>query len=85
MDVTLKNLHVMDRVGQHHHAPLRKHDVVVDILAQPFPEVEGMIVKTDTFVIKIIGPDNRRVSTCVTAAQPPFIEHGDIGDAMFLG
>jgi hypothetical protein len=44
-----------------------------------------MVVKTGAFVIQIIGPDNRGVSGRVTAAQPSFIEHGDIGDAVFGG
>jgi hypothetical protein len=33
MDVALEALHVMNRVGQHHHPALREHDVVIDFLA----------------------------------------------------
>lgn len=85
MNVPLEALHVMDVVRQHHHAPLREHDVVIQFLGQPFPQLHGMFVERGAFVIEIIGPDDGRIAARIAAAKPTFVDHRDVGDAMFLG
>ena len=44
VDVTLEHLHVVDVMGQHHDAAGRIHDVVVELLRQPLPQLHRVFV-----------------------------------------
>ena len=85
MDVPLEALHVMHVMGEHQHAPARIHDVVIQFLAEVFPQIDGVIVKPRAFIIKIVRPDDRGVAPGIAAAQPALVDHRDIGDAVLLG
>ncbi len=85
MDVALEGLLVMHIVRQHHHAARRIHDVVVEILAQAFPELQGVLVDIHALVIEIVRADDGRVTAGIAAAEPALLDHGDIGDAMLFG
>ena len=85
VDMTLEDLNVVNGVREHHHAARREHHIVVELLRQPFPQLERMIVDRGAFVPQIIGADDRRVAPGIAAAEPAFLQHRDIGDAVFLG
>lgn len=85
MDMTLKALHVVNIMGQHQHAAPRIHDVVVQFLAEIFPEIDGVIVKTGAFVIEIVGADDRRVAAGIAATEPALVDDRNIGDAVLAG
>ncbi len=85
MDMTLEALHVMHRMRQHHDAALREHDVVVEVLAQPLPQLHRMFVEMRALVIEIVGADDGGVAARIAAAEPALFDDGDIGDAVLLG
>jgi hypothetical protein len=72
-------------VGQVQDAALAEHDVVVQLLAHGFPELEGVLVKGGAFVPQIVRAHDGGVAPGVAAAQPAALEHGDVGDLVFLG
>src|SRR4030095_7164387 len=71
-------------VREHEHTPRRKHYVVIEILRQPFPELERMVVDGNAFIPQIVGADDSGVATSVAAAEPPFLQHRYVRDAVFL-
>ena len=83
--VALEALHVMDVVRQHQHAALGEHDVVVQLLAEPFPEIERMVVEPGALVVEVVRADDRGVAPGVAAAEPALLDHRDVGDAVLLG
>ena len=85
MDVPLEHLHVVHGMRQHHHAARRIHDVVVELLAEPLPELQRMLVDRRALVPQIVRADDRRVAPGIAAAEPALLEHRDIGDAVLLG
>ena len=85
VDVALEALHVMDVVRQHHDAALGEHDVVVQLLAEPFPQLERMVVEPGALVVEVVRADDGGVAACVAAAEPALLDHRDVGDAVFLG
>src|SRR5262249_4361032 len=44
-----------------------------------------MLVEERALIPQIIGADDGRVAPGIAATEPPFLEHGDIGDPMLLG
>ncbi len=85
MHMALEALNVMDIVREHQNAALRIHDVVVQLLAQAIPQIKRVVIKLGTFVIEVVRPNNRRVTAGVPTAKPALVDHGNIGDAVFLG
>ncbi len=85
MNMALEALHVMHGVRQHHDAALREHDIVVEILAQPFPQFHRMFVKMRAFIVEIVGADDGGVAPGIAAAEPALFDHRDVGDAVLLG
>ena len=85
VDVAFEHLHVMDVVRQHHHAALREHDVVVELLTQPLPHLQRMVVERGALVEEIVGADDRRVAACVAAADPALLHHRDVAHPELAG
>src|SRR3546814_747059 len=83
--MALEALHVMNGVRQHHHATLREHDVVIQLLAQPLPQVERMVVELGAFVIEVVGADDGGIAPRIAAAEPTLLDHCHIADAVLLG
>jgi hypothetical protein len=81
----LEDLRVMDIVRQHHHAARRIHHVVIEVLRQPVPQLQRVVIEPRTFVIEIVGADDGGVAAGVAAAEPALLDHCDIGDAVLLG
>ena len=50
MHMALDDLHVVHRVRQHHDAARREHDVVVQGLGQPLPQLQRVIVERGAFI-----------------------------------
>jgi hypothetical protein len=85
MNVTLQHLDVMDIVRQHHDAAGRVHGVVVEVLGEIVPQLQRMVIEARAFVIEIIRADDGGVAAGIAAAQPALFDHGNVGDAVFLG
>jgi hypothetical protein len=84
MHVALEALHVMDVVRQHQHAALGEHDVVVQLLGEPLPEVERVIVELGALVVEVVRADDRGVAAGVAAAEPALVDHRDRCDPVLL-
>ncbi len=85
VDVALEALDVVGVVREHHHAPRRVHDVVVQLARQGLPELERVLVDRRALVVEIVGPDDRGVAAGVAAPEPSLLEHGDVGHPVLLG
>ena len=48
--VTLENLHVVHRMREHHDAALREHDVVVEVLGESLPHLQGVVIEGGALV-----------------------------------
>ena len=77
--------HVLQRVGEVHHAPLAEQEVVLELGREALPELERVLVDRRGLVPQVVGPDDRGVPRHVAAGQPAPFEHGDVGDAVVLG
>ncbi len=82
---TLGIADVLQGVAQVVDATLGEHHVVVQVLGQTFPELHRMLIEMRRLVPQVVGTHNGGVACGVTAAQPTFLDHGHIGDAVFLG
>src|SRR5690606_35792823 len=62
-----------------------EHDVVVDLLRQPFPQLEGLLVQKGSFVPKVVGANDGGVAPGIAAAKPALLQHGDAAHAVLAG
>ena len=85
VDVALQHLEVVHIVRQHHDAARRIHDVVVQILGEPVPQLQRVVVDAGALVIEVVGADDGGVAAGIAAAEPALFQHRDIGDAVLLG
>src|SRR5579883_3309170 len=72
-------------LGHRHDAALREHEVEVELLRQPFPQLQRMLVEMRAVVPEVVGADDGRIAAGIAAADPSLLEDGDIGDAVILG
>ena len=72
-------------VGEVHHAALAEQEVVLELLRQDFPELEGVLVDGRALVPEVVGTDDGGVPGHVAAGQPALFEDGDVGHAVVLG
>ena len=84
MNMPLETLHIMHIMRQHHHAALGIHGVVIQLLAQPIPQLDRVIVQMRAFVIEIVGADDGGVAPGIAAADPAFLQDRDVGDPVFF-
>src|SRR3546814_1340133 len=63
----------------------REHDGVIQLLAQPLPQVERMVVELGAFVIEVVGADDGGIAPRIAAAEPTLLDHCHIADAVLLG
>ena len=85
VDPPRRLLQIVDVVDQVQHAPLAEHQVVVQLLRQPFPQLERMLVEGRALVPQVVGADHRGVAPGVAAAEPTFLQHRHVGDAVERG
>ena len=64
---------------------LAEHDVVIQVLAQAFPQLHRFFVEMRGFIPQVIGTHDGRVAPGITAADPAFFEHRDIRHTMLFG
>ena len=85
VDAALDVAHVLQGVAQVHDAALAEHDVVVDVLRQPFPQHHGFFVQGRGFVPQVVRAHDGGVARGVTAAQPTPLDDGDVAHAVLFG
>ena len=66
-------------------AALAEHHVEVQLLGEPLPQLDRVIVDPGALVPQVIGADDRRVAPGVAAAEPALFEHGHVAHAVLLG
>ena len=66
-------------------SPLAEHHVVVQIVAQIFPERQRMFIKRPIARQHVVGTNNRGVTPSITAAKPAPFHYGHVGDAVIAG
>ena len=69
---------VVEVVREVEHAALGEEDVVAELLRQPLPELERVLVDRRALVPEVVGADDRRVAAHVAAADPAALEHRDV-------
>ena len=73
------------RVKQVQHATLADHRIVVDVLLEPLPELERLLVERDVARFLVVRPHDRGVAPDIAAAEPALLDHRDVGQPMVLG
>src|SRR5690606_426036 len=73
------------RVGEVQDAALREHDVVVEVVGQPLPQLHRMLVEARVLRQQIVRAHDGGVAADIAGAEPPLFENGDIGQAVLLG
>ena len=72
-------------MAQHQLAALGQHDVVIQVLLQPFPQFQRMRIEFRIARQKVIGPHNRGIAPHIAAADIALFQHGDVFQPMLLG
>ena len=67
------------------HAALADHGVVIDVLLEAFPQLQGLLVEWDVAGQHVVRPDDRRVAADVAAADPALLDDGNSRQAKILG
>jgi hypothetical protein len=78
LDAAVALPHVAEVVREVEDAALAEQDVVVELLRQPLPELERVLVDRRALVPQVVGADDRRVAAHVAAAQPAALQHRDV-------
>ena len=82
---TINITHILQVVAEVHHAALAEHDIEVEFLTQPLPQLQGLFIQMCGLVPQIVRANDRRIAAGITAANPPFLEHGNPSDIMLGG
>src|SRR3546814_2956337 len=72
-------------LGEVEDRALREHDVVVEVLRQPLPQLHRVLVEVGVGGQQVVGAHDGGVASDVAAAEPALLQHGDVGDAVVLG
>ena len=67
------------------HAPLAHHGVVVEVLLQALPQLHRPLIERNVAGKEIVGADDGGVAPDIAASEPTLLQHGNVGDAVFLG
>ena len=62
--------------------PLAEHHVVIQIVTQVFPELQGVFIKRPVARQHVVRPNDRSVAPGITASEPAFFHHGNVRDAV---
>ena len=79
---TLDVTHVLQAVADVVDATLAEHDVVIQVLAEPLPELHGLLVQQRRLGPKIVGANDGRIAAGIAAADPALLENGHVAHAM---
>ena len=85
VDPALDVAHVLQRVAQIEDAALAEHDVEVQVMGQPLPELERVLVEKGGLVPEIVRADDGGVARRVAAAEVALLDDGDVACAVVLG
>ena len=85
LDAALEPARLVLVMGEVEDAAMAHHDVVVELAAERLPQVQRVVVDRRALVEEIVGADDGRVAARIAAADPALLDHGDIGDPVFLG
>src|SRR5690606_9496179 len=66
-------------------APLRNHGIEVEVLLQPFPQLQRPFVECCIWREQVIGADNRCIPADVAGADITLLEHRDVSNAVLFG
>jgi hypothetical protein len=77
--------HVAEGVVEVEHAALAEQEVVLELLGQLLPQLQGGLVDHRGLVPEVVRADDRGVAGHVAAGQPTALEHGDVRDAVAGG
>ena len=61
-------------------APLAHHHIVVEVMLQPFPQLQRLLVEARIARQHVVRADDRRVAAAVAEADRPLLHHRDIDD-----
>ena len=75
--------HVLQRVAEIVDAALAEHDVVVEVLAESFPQLHRLFVQQRRFGPQVVRANDGGVASCITAANPALLEDGDVAHVVF--
>ena len=84
VDAALGISHFLQGVREVQHAALAEHHVIVEVPRQAFEKLQRLLVELRRFVPQIVRADDRGISRRIAAAQPSFLEHGDIAYAVLF-
>ena len=85
IDVATESLFVVMIVREQHHAARREHHVVVQLLRQCRPQPMRVSIDALGGLPQIVGADDGGVAAGIAAAEPAFLQHGDVRHAVLLG
>src|SRR5262249_49311065 len=77
--------HLMAAVRERYEPALREHHIVVELLGEPFPQLQRMLVEMRAVVPEIVGAHDRSIAPGIAAAEPALLDHRDVGNAVILG
>ena len=60
------------------HTPLTEHHVVVQLLGQPLPQLQRVLIEFGIAIKLIVGTHDGSIATGVATAQPTFFEYRNI-------
>ena len=66
-------------------AALAEHDVEVQLSAEPFVELQRLLVEMRTLIPQVVGANDRGISPGVATPQPAFFQDGDAAHVVLLG
>src|SRR3546814_18449181 len=69
-------------MGEVEDAALAEHDIVVQVAAEAFPELEGVFVEMIVAVEQVVGAHDGGVAADVVAADPALLQQRHVGDAV---
>ena len=64
---------------------LADHRVVIQVLLQPFPQLQRPFIEMMILRHHVVGAHDRGVAPRIAHADQAALQHGDIGEAMLLG
>jgi hypothetical protein len=71
-------------VGEVQHPALAELEVRAEVLLEPLPELERVLVDRRALVPQVVGTDHRGVAGHVAAREPALLDDADVGDPVVL-
>ena len=75
---------VLQAVSQVIDAALAEHDIVIQVPAQPLPQLQRLLVEQRGFRPQVVGTHDSGIASRIAAADPAFLQHGNVADPVFF-